>query len=156
MRRRRICRAGTSPSNGNWGGAWRSRLATPRRRGRIWDENNINQELRTPASTTRPFAGFGDIEYYSFGGNSSYQAGTITVRKRFEHGLFFRANYTYGKSLDSNSGLNYAGDGGFAGAQDSRNLKLERGRSGWDMRHVFSMNFAWRLPFQQNVLVRGW
>jgi len=121
--------------------------------GRKYD---INQELRTPAATTRPYAGYGDIEYYTFGSNSSYQAGTVTLRKRFQHGLFFRANYTYGKSLDSASGLNYAGDGGYAGAQDSQDLLLERGRSDFDIRHVFSMNFAWQLPFRQNMLVRGW
>ncbi len=121
--------------------------------GRKYD---LNQELRTPTSTTRPFAGFGDIEYYSFGSDSSYNSGTVTLRKRLEHGLFFRANYTYGKSIDEASGLNYAGDGGYQGAQNSRDLKAERGRSDFDIRHVFSMNFAWRLPFNQNFLTRGW
>ena len=121
--------------------------------GRKYD---LNQELRTPASTTRPFAGYGDIEYYTFGGNSSYQAGTVTVRKRFEHGVFFRANYTFGKSIDTASGLNYAGNGGYQGAQDSLDLNSERGRSDFDIRHVFSMNFAWLLPFRQNAFVRDW
>jgi hypothetical protein len=121
--------------------------------GRKYD---INQELRTPTSTTRPYAGFGDIEYYSFGQNSSYNSGTITARKRFEHGLFFRANYTYAKSIDVNSGLNYAGGGGYQGAQNSLNLNAERGRSDFDIRHVFSMNFAWQVPFRKNLLIRGW
>jgi hypothetical protein len=120
--------------------------------GRKYD---VNQELRTPAATTRPYAGYGDTEYYSFGANSSYNAGTITLRKRFEHGLFFRANYTYGKSIDENSGLNYAGAGGYQGAQNSLDLNAERGLSDFDMRHVFSMNFAYLLPFH-NFLVRGW
>ena len=93
---------------------------------------------------------------YTLGENSSYQAGTVTVRRRFSRGLFFRANYTFGKSLDTQSGLNYAGDGGYQGAQDSRNLKSERGRSDFDVRHVFSMIFAWQMPFRQNVLLRGW
>ena len=121
--------------------------------GRKYD---INQQVRTPVATTRPYPGYGDVEYYTFGGNSSYQAGTVTVRKRFEHGLFFRANYTFGKSIDTASGLNYAGNGGYQGAQDSLNLNSERGRSDFDIRHVFSMNFAWQLPFRQNMLVRGW
>jgi hypothetical protein len=121
--------------------------------GRKYD---INQELRTPASVTRPYGGYGDIEYYSFGSNSSYNAGTVTVRKRFERGLFFRANYTFGKSIDTASGLNYAGDGGFQGAQNSQDLNAERGRSDFDIRHVFSMNFAYELPFRQGLLLRGW
>ena len=86
---------------------------------------DINQQVRTPAARPRaPIPVYGDIEYYTFGGNSSYQAGTVTVRKRFEHGLFFRANYTFGKSIDTASGLNYAGNGGYQGAQDSLNLKV--------------------------------
>jgi hypothetical protein len=121
--------------------------------GRKYD---INQEIRTPTSTTRPYAGFGDTEYYSFGQNSSYNSGTVTLRKRFEHGLFFRANYTFGKSIDTNSGLNYAGAGGYQGAQNSNDLLAERGRSDFDIRHVFSMNFAWQLPFNRNLLVKGW
>src|ERR1035437_584527 len=121
--------------------------------GRKYD---INQQVRTPASTTRLYKGYGDIEYYTFGGNSSYNAGTLTVRKRFNRGMFFRANYTFGKSIDTASGLNYAGNGGYQGAQDSLNLNSERGRSDFDIRHVFSMNFAYQLPFQRNFLVRGW
>src|SRR5216684_1525724 len=121
--------------------------------GRKYD---INQVLRTPTSSIRPYAGFADIEYYYFGANSSYNAATLTLRKRLQHGLIFRANYTYGKSIDVNSGLNYAGDGGVAGAQNSLDLNSERGRSNFDIRHVFSMNFAWRLPLNQNFLVRGW
>jgi hypothetical protein len=120
--------------------------------GRKYD---VNQELRTPAATTRPYAGYGDTEYYSFGANSSYNAGTVTLRKRFEHGLFFRANYTYGKSIDENSGLNYAGAGGYQGAQNSLDVNAERGLSDFDMRQVFSMNFAYLLPFH-HFLVRGW
>jgi hypothetical protein len=121
--------------------------------GRKYD---INQQARTPAATTRPYPVWGDIEYYSLGENSSYQAGTVTLRRRFSRGLFFRANYTFGKSIDTQSGFNYAGDGGYQGAQDSRNLRSERGRSDFDIRHVFSMNFAWELPFRQNVVVHGW
>jgi hypothetical protein len=121
--------------------------------GRKYD---VNQEIRTPSYVLRPYNGYGDIEYYTFGGNSSYNAGTVTVRKRISNGLFFRANYTYGKSIDSNSGLNYAGAGGYQGAQNSLDLAAERGLSDFDARHVFSMNFAYMLPFRGMALIRGW
>jgi hypothetical protein len=121
--------------------------------GRKYD---VNQQIRTPSWTLRPYGGYGDIEYYTFGQNSSYNAGTITVRKRVSNGLFFRANYTYGKSIDTNSGLNYAGAGGYQGAQNSYDLRAERGLSDFDARHVFSMNFAYLLPFRSFALIRGW
>ncbi len=121
--------------------------------GRKYD---VNQEIRTPAWTVRPYGGYGDIEYYTFGQNSSYNAGTITVRKRIANGLFFRTNYTFGKSIDTNSGLNYAGAGGYQGAQNSYDLKSERGLSDFDARHVFSMNFAWLIPYHGFAAFRGW
>jgi hypothetical protein len=121
--------------------------------GRKYD---LNQEIRTPVLTARPYGGYGDIEFYTFSQNSSYKAGTFTVRKRISNGLFFRANYTYGKSIDTNSGLNYAGAGGYQGAQNSYDLNAERGLSDFDARHVFSMNFAYLLPFRRFTLIRGW
>src|SRR5258708_5687071 len=127
--------------------------------GRKYD---VNQEIRLPNNALpgglypRPFPGFTDIEYYSFGYNSSYEAGTLTVRRDFKRGTAFRANYTFGKSIDVNSGFNYAGAGGYQGAQDSRNLTSERGRSDFDIRHVFSMTFVYKSPFHQNFLVKGW
>jgi len=132
--------------------------------GRKYDLNQVlrieNPNLAltdgTCPSCPRPFAGFNDIEFYSFGANSSYNAGTVTLRRAFQNGLFFRANYTYGKSIDENSGLNYAGDGGYFGAQNSLNLGGERGRSDFDIRHVFSADFVYQLPFKKNVLARGW
>lgn len=123
---------------------------------------NLNQTLRLPGlqlrdgSYPKPVPQLNSISYYTFGSNSSYQAGIFSLRKRFQRGLFFRLNYTFAKSLDDASGLNYAGDGGFAGAQDSRNLKGERGRSDFDVRHVASMNWTWQLPFQRHWLVRHW
>src|SRR5579859_1441226 len=134
--------------------------------GRKYD---INQQLRnqnpslalangTCPTCPRPFSNFfGDIEFYSFGAISHYNAGTVTLRKQSRNGLSFRANYTYGKSLDENSGLNYAGDGGFkAFAQDSQNLHSEYGRSDFDIRHVFSTSVIYQLPFTRNIFVRGW
>ena len=62
----------------------------------------------------RPYAYF-HPQVFQFNAFSNYSAGTITVRKRFEHGLLFRANYTWAKNLDMNSALNYAGNGGYPG-----------------------------------------
>ncbi|MGH9351017.1 MAG: hypothetical protein ACRD2G_02470, partial [Terriglobia bacterium] len=127
--------------------------------GRKYD---LNQELtQTGAqlpdgSFPRPYPGFGDIQFYYFGTNSSYNAGIFSLTKRFSNGLFFRASDTYGKSLDDNSGLNYAGGGGFQGAQNSLDLNSEYGRSDFDIRNVFSMSFVYQLPFGGHSLLGGW
>jgi len=55
----------------------------------------------------------------------------------------FRASYTFSKSLDDASGA-----GGFHGGppEDSRNLDRDYGRSDFDVRHRFTITYAWRIP----------
>ena len=120
---------------------------------------NINQPYRLAqyaGTFPVPYAGFGTINYFSFEGNSIYNAGMITLRRRFAHGFFYTFNYTYSKSIDDASQLNGSSTGGYSGLQDARNLRGDRGRSDWDIGHQFTMAFSWLLPFQRNVLVRGW
>lgn len=47
---------------------------------------------------------FGTIRGLSWGTNSSYEAFQLNVQKRMSHGLQFGGSYTYGKSMDSDSG----------------------------------------------------
>ena len=118
---------------------------------------DINQEIHPTGTSAfvRPYAYFGDIEFYSFNSTSSYNAGILTVRRRLAKGLFMRMNYTYAKSLDNASGENYAGAGGYQGAQNSQNLTGERGRSDYDTRHYFSGNFIYQVT-RGNIVMRGW
>ncbi len=123
---------------------------------------DINQELHYPnlvlpdGSFPRPYPFFNSIEYYAFASNSNYNAAIITLRRRFANGLFFRVNYSFAKSIDDASGENYAGAGGYAGAQNSLDLAAERGRSDFDITHYLSLNFIYQLPFGHNVVLRGW
>jgi hypothetical protein len=90
----------------------------------------------------------GAINYYTFGVNSIYNAGQISLRKRTRGGAFFRLNYSYSKSIDIASQLNGASDGGLtAAAQDPANFKLDRGRSDWDRGHVVTAAFSVPAPF---------
>jgi len=135
--------------------------------GRQYD---INQQYRTATNGInckgskctypRPFGGytgyFGLINYFSFNSYSFYHSGTVTLRKRFDHGLMFRMNYTFGRSTDTASGLNYAGAGGFKGAQDANNPNAEYGRSDADRRHVLNGNWIYQLPLRKHFATRGW
>jgi hypothetical protein len=115
---------------------------------------NINQPFQSTqtylagiaATALRPYPVFNAVNYYEFGVNSNYNAGQISLRKRGRGGMFYRINYTYSKSIDNASQLSAASDGGFNGAEDLRNLKLERGRSDWDRGHVVTANFYLPLP----------
>ncbi len=123
---------------------------------------DINQPLRSAETRlpnggfARPYPGYATVNYYSFGSDSSYNAAIVSVRKRFANGFFYRASYVFSKSIDLASELAGSSSGGYAGAQDSRNLSLERGRSDWDSRHVFTMNFTYEMPKGSGRLLRGW
>jgi hypothetical protein len=122
---------------------------------------NINQPFRIPelrpptGGFPRPYTGLNDINYYINGSNSNYHAGMVSWRRRITRGFFFRANYILSKSIDEASQLQGSGDGGYSGAQDARNAKLERGRSDFDNLHAFTMNFTWEVPSKKRLL-RAW
>ncbi len=123
---------------------------------------NINQpirqlELRMPnGNFPRPYGSFNDIQYYGYSSNSSYNSGVLSVRRRFTRGFFYRVNYVYSKSIDEASQISGAGAGGYSGAQDPRNLKLERGRSDWDNGHSLTMSFSYETPRSLRRWLRNW
>lgn len=113
---------------------------------------DINQPLRTRqiwesgAGFTRPIAGFNNIQFVTFGSNSIHNALHASFRKRGGGDLFYRLNYAYSKSIDDASQMTGNSDGGFPGALDPRNLKLDRARSDFDIGHLVSAVFSWQLP----------
>ena len=74
--------------------------------------------------------------------NSNYNALVARLERRVSAGLSFAAGYTYGKSLDTASGLN-----GTNQPQDNYNLRAEHSLSDFDMRQRFTLSSTWQLPF---------
>jgi hypothetical protein len=80
--------------------------------------------------------------------NTSYNSLQTDFRKRFSHGLDFRAVYTWAKSLDDGDSLNASGADNAPGlAEDARNLRLDWGRSTFDVRNAASINALYEIPF---------
>jgi hypothetical protein len=118
---------------------------------------DLNQPGRTQAlRSTRPYAGFSSINITCDCSNSIYNAGLLTVRRRFSKQLFVRAAYTYSKSIDETSNTGGTIQYNFPTAQDSRNLAAERGRSDFDTGHSFTGNFIWSPAISRNVWLRDW
>jgi len=112
-------------------------------------------EQSTLAGRLRPNQQFAQIMMIDNGGDSSYHAGQLTVRKRFDRaGLLLGGAYTFGKSLDTLSldpvaatvggGLTTTGA---RTAADARNYRNERARSDYDQRHPFNLTGIYELPF---------
>ena len=115
-----------------------------------------NPDLRVNGNFPRPISGFNDLDYYSFGGNSSFNSGMVTFRKRMARGFFYRLNYVYSKSIDEASQIADNSDGGGGAPQNPRCLRCERGRSDWDRGHSFTSLFLYDIPLRKNRIVRDW
>lgn len=118
---------------------------------------DINQPGREQAlRNTRPYAGFNSINIISDSSNSIYNSGAISLRKRLSQQLFVRAAYTYAKSIDESSNTGGTIQYNFPNAQDSRNLKGERGRSDFDIGHSFAASFVYSPNFSRNRWLMDW
>jgi hypothetical protein len=77
----------------------------------------------------------------------------LSASRRFNKGFQFQASYTYGKSLDNRSGSNGRQEfnNGQARGFDPLNRALDYGRSNFDVRHTFTANATYELPFGKGL-----
>jgi outer membrane receptor protein involved in Fe transport len=120
---------------------------------------DINQPIgRSVANPngTRLFPDFSTISYFMSGSNSIYNAGSVTLRRRFTKQIFLRAAYTYAKSIDETSNTGGTIAGNYPSAQDSHNLHGERDRSDFDIGHTFVASFIWQPKLPRHFLLKDW
>jgi len=114
---------------------------------------NIDQPIRSAATAPNfpvPIPPWSTINYIGYNLNSIYNAGIFTFRRRFANNFFYRASYTYAKSIDS--GSIFLG----SAPQDPRNMRLERGRSDFDAGHTLNLLFSWEAPRRYHIFLRSW
>jgi hypothetical protein len=73
---------------------------------------------------------------------STYNAGVVELRRRFNRGLYFQANYTYSKTMTDFGGSQSQ----FEPFQDNARPQLEKQRAPFDLTHAFKANFTYELP----------
>jgi len=129
---------------------------------------NLNQFI-TPGGTVRPFPRLsaaspilpgatptlGNIIEIASAGWSHYKGLWVTANRRLSKGLQLAGSYTLSKSTDTNS---YDGTGANnnGSLQDSTNIAGSEGLSDFDVRHRFSLNASYDLPFHGNRWKDGW
>jgi hypothetical protein len=119
------------------------------------------------ATLPNPSLGAGFFWYTE--GNSRYNALQVDVIHRFSNGLQFRANYTWSKDLDINSGLTGAQANNQAQmVMDPYDIKRDWGPSAYNIPNEASISGTYDLPFGKgrawannlggfgNRLVSGW
>ena len=104
--------------------------------------------------------------YISNHGSSSYNGMLVSLRKRFSRGLQFDLNYTWSHAIDNGSSVVNTVAGGLV--CDLRDLRVCRGDSDFDIRHLVNANFIYELPFGRgrafgsgasgwlNQIIGGW
>jgi hypothetical protein len=113
----------------------------------------INQAIPGPGplNPRRPlYQEFGltqPISERSTGGNTSYNALELKAAKRFSHGVYFFASYTFSKAIDDGFGLMV-------------NDRLNRGVAAFSRANVFTLGHTVELPIGPGKLflhnVQGW
>ena len=78
---------------------------------------------------------------------SSYNSLQVSLNRRFSKGLMTQVNYTFAKSLDDVSDDTNAAGTTFLLPRDSTNVRLDRGRSNFDVRHQLRGGIVYELPF---------
>jgi hypothetical protein len=97
----------------------------------------------------RPNALLGPYQIFENSANSIYHALQIEARKRYSHSYQFTAAYTWSHAIDDVSDL-FPIAGAPVIAQNSFNLRAERGDANFDIRHRFAASLLWDLPFYRN------
>jgi hypothetical protein len=95
----------------------------------------------------KPYPNFGVYIDSDWSGNSSYNS----LNTKFEHrtgSMVLTAVYTWAKSLDTKSAAAAIGNdvAGWQGVLDNHNLRLDRGRSEFDVDHRFVSSFVYNIP----------
>ena len=94
----------------------------------------------------------GYLSYLSNQSNSNYNSLQVTLTKRYSHGLYMLAGYTYGHAIDTATS-NLAGV-----PPNSNDYNAERGNGDYDIRHRFTLSLTYDLPSIKSKwqMLEGW
>jgi hypothetical protein len=105
----------------------------------------------------RPFPNLGTLFQFQHIANSAYNSLQFKAEKRYRSSLSLLASFVWSKSIDDSSAvIPSLFDSG--GAQDERNLRLERGLSAFNVGRRFSGTLVYDLPGAKRFrsVLNGW
>jgi Carboxypeptidase regulatory-like domain/TonB dependent receptor len=94
-------------------------------------------------NTLRPYKGYGDINQYTNGAHSNYNALQARFQTHFSKGGLATVSYTWSQALSNGSAYNYQ-------PQDSKNLYADYGPASFNQPKILSVSYVYPLPFWQN------
>src|SRR5215467_1891580 len=109
--------------------------------------------LLDPVTGKRPLSGFGSFGLKTNDGNSTFHSLQASTQRRFVNGLLLQANYMWAHAITDAS----IGSGESVTFQDMACRACDRSNSSTDVRHVFTMNGVYQLPFARHQrFLGGW
>jgi hypothetical protein len=87
------------------------------------------------------------VGYMQSEGISNYNALQTSFQRRFNHGLAFDANYTWGKALADISSFSQQGDQGWSNANPNQIRQIEYGKSDDDIQNRFALSLNYEEQF---------
>ncbi len=97
----------------------------------------------------RPYPHYGAMSEMTNEATSSYHGLQAKLEQRFTDGLSFRANYAWGKTIDTLG----AGFSASRSPQNPHDLQADRALSDLHRLHTFSADFVWQVPIGKNRAV---
>jgi hypothetical protein len=116
-----------------------------------------NQLTRTyvntldPVTRRRPLSTFGQIDEKRFDGISRFNGLQSSLTRSFSKGFLFQTQYMWGHAISDNAG---SGEGGQI--QNVACRACDRGDADYDIRHTFTANSVYQLPFARERWFGGW
>ncbi len=92
---------------------------------------------------TRPWPTFGKIDSRRDDGNGNFNGLQVSLKRRMAAGFQMGSEYMWSHSLNDNN----IGGGESTAPQNVNNRQSEKSSSAQDIRHTFTANFIWELPF---------
>ena len=115
---------------------------------------DYNQAFPQPTATSnialqarRPNQSFGAITWYDPAGFSNYNAMQVKFERRFTAGLYVLNSFTWSKAIDNSAQSLDTANGNQASPQNVRDLKDEKGLSGYDQKLTNVTSVVYQLPF---------
>lgn len=114
--------------------------------------NTAAPGLGTPeeVQARKPYPYMPTIFWGSDRGRADYRGLEVKAERRFSAGLSFLGSYTWSRAIDNGaSGFFTAenGSGGSSYVQDFYNLDRNKGVSGYNIPHFFSLSTVWEVPW---------
>jgi hypothetical protein len=99
--------------------------------------------LVNPLTGVAPYPAFGPVSWRGDVGNSTFEGLQLHVRRAFQNGLLFTANYMWSHSINDDS----IGGGESDTPQDSFCRSCDKASSDDDVRQLFNLSGVYQLPF---------